>query len=94
MTHIVHPVAIVQASRKAPEDDWWGGSSARIVIVNTLPTDALAALTPFLMSRFCSFSMKCHSKSHLWRAPSALQPTLASAWNLCAARQRPAKSDR
>ncbi len=47
MTYAVKPVAIVQASRKAPEDDWWGGSSARIVIVDTLPADALAGIDAF-----------------------------------------------
>lgn len=43
----IRPVGHVCAERTAPEDDYWGGSEATIVLEPEFPEDALAGLTDF-----------------------------------------------
>lgn len=43
----VAAVAHVRGGRAAPEDDNWGAEQARIVLVDSLPPDALAGLDAF-----------------------------------------------
>jgi len=47
MPYSVEPVAFVEATRSTPEDDYWGGTLARIVLAERLPSDALAGLDAF-----------------------------------------------
>lgn len=43
----LRPVGYVRAHRSTPEDDFWGGSEADIVLESAYPEDALAGLTDF-----------------------------------------------
>lgn len=43
----VAPVGFVAAARSDPEDDFWGGASARITLTDAFPPDALAGLDAF-----------------------------------------------
>ena len=43
----VAPVGFVAAARSNPEDDFWGGESARITLTDAFPPDALAGLEAF-----------------------------------------------
>lgn len=47
MSFSVEPIGFISAARSVPEDDLWGGEQARIVLVDTLPADALAGLAAF-----------------------------------------------
>lgn len=47
MNITLSPIAYVDAERALPEDDYWGGSSARIVLVPELPEESLVGLTAF-----------------------------------------------
>jgi len=47
MNITLSPIAYVDAERALPEDDYWGASSARIVLVPALPEESLAGLTAF-----------------------------------------------
>ena len=44
MTFQVEPIAFVSATRKTPEDDFWGGEVAEICLVDSLDSSALAGL--------------------------------------------------
>lgn len=44
---VVEPVGFVAAGRSDPEDDFWGGASARITLTGAFPPDALAGLEAF-----------------------------------------------
>lgn len=47
MSYVVEPIAFVEESRAAAEDDFWGGETAAIRLVETLDTSALAGLEEF-----------------------------------------------
>jgi tRNA (adenine37-N6)-methyltransferase len=43
----LEPVAFVEADRKEPRDDFWGGSESRIVLADGFEGDALAGIEEF-----------------------------------------------
>ena len=47
MTDEIRPIAFVHAPRIAPEDDFWGGESAAITLVDEIPSEALVGLGEF-----------------------------------------------
>lgn len=47
MTFQLDPVAHVEALRKKPEDDYWGGEESRIVLADRLEPDALQGIDDF-----------------------------------------------
>jgi tRNA-Thr(GGU) m(6)t(6)A37 methyltransferase TsaA len=47
MKFALSPVAFVQADRQSPEDDFWGGERARIVLHDDYDPDAFAGLDAF-----------------------------------------------
>ena len=42
----IEPVGFVESARAAPEDDFWGGASARIVLAAPFEAAARAARRP------------------------------------------------
>lgn len=47
MSYSVEPIAFVHAGRKNPEDDFWGGEEAQIVLIDRIEPDAFAGLESF-----------------------------------------------
>jgi tRNA-Thr(GGU) m(6)t(6)A37 methyltransferase TsaA len=47
MSYTVEPIGTVHATRTDPVDDLWGGQESRIVIVDSLPAEALFGLASF-----------------------------------------------
>jgi tRNA-Thr(GGU) m(6)t(6)A37 methyltransferase TsaA len=47
MPYTVEPIAHVVASRRTPEDDYWGGALAGITLVEGLDESALEGITDF-----------------------------------------------
>lgn len=47
MSYTVEPIGFVHASRANPEDDFWGGEQAQIVLAGHLGPDAYAGLESF-----------------------------------------------
>jgi tRNA-Thr(GGU) m(6)t(6)A37 methyltransferase TsaA len=45
--YLVEPIALVSASRRAPEDDHWGGEIAKIRLVDSIDAAALTGLAAF-----------------------------------------------
>jgi tRNA-Thr(GGU) m(6)t(6)A37 methyltransferase TsaA len=47
MTHTIQPVAFITASRKNPEDDFWGGATSDITLLDSIDESALKGLDAF-----------------------------------------------
>lgn len=47
MSYTVEPIAHVKARRQSPEDDFWGGELAELVLADGLDASALAGLDTF-----------------------------------------------
>lgn len=47
MDVVLHPVATVREGRSTPEDDFWGGTTCRIQLVEDYDVDSLAGLADF-----------------------------------------------
>jgi len=46
-TFEVQPVAFVRGGRSTPDDDFWGGTTARIELADTMPAEALRGIEAF-----------------------------------------------
>ena len=47
MSYLIEPVALITAVRKSPEDDFWGGETAEIKLLDSIDESALKGLEAF-----------------------------------------------
>lgn len=47
MSYLIEPVALITAVRKSPEDDFWGGATAEIKLIDSIDESALKGVEAF-----------------------------------------------
>jgi tRNA (Thr-GGU) A37 N-methylase len=47
MSYLIEPVALITAARKSPEDDFWGGATAEIKLLDSIDESALKGVEAF-----------------------------------------------